>query len=673
MTKFNVLEQFNQKGEQRAEVARNLNAAFLIVLCGKSTPLYSRAKRYMQDRKEHPYWKEMVVFFQEALPLIHLEISDRCYHNEEFENSLNEAHEWLKNFENHDNREETIEKIWKIFFPEAAGIRGNESERIRELREKREVRITDLNPEPINNPAKEMLFTSNILVTTPSVNTNIDSLEQSERIKSSLKETLSETQKFWYDHPIQIGVETEKNEAVYGIKGLNEAVAFEKERGTVEKGAKVNLLLSVSVTHEGLEDIVKEYLEEELSKVKDIDILNLFVFTESDTIKIIEEILIPASDKYLDGKSKYLFYEIFGVDGEYGRHYTFLKAIAALWHVLIDNEVKATFKIDLDQIFPQKELVQETGLSALEHFKTPNWGAKGIDSSGQSVEMGLIAGALVNKNDIKKGIFTPDVTFSKKEVKGSQLLFFSSLPQALSTQAEMMTRYNKEEKIDGKNYILQRIHVTGGTNGILIKSLRKYRPFAPIFIGRAEDQVYILSTLNNKHKNNLVYLHKDGLIMRHDKQAFAQEAIQTANLGKIIGDYTRILLFSYYARSLPVSSSNIKEKIDPFTGSFISSIPLTVTTLRMTLEAMTFFDEKAKEKEGYDFLQMGIKRIYSTYKEVTQQKKSISKKYLREKDGWNIYYEILDHLEKNIKEDEEFSLSIQKKARDIITKKKIKL
>ncbi len=68
---------------------------------------------------------------------------------------------------------------------------------------------------------------------------------------------------------------------------------------------------------------------------------------------------------------------MFGVDGEYGRHYSFLKAIAAFWQVLIDPSKRGTFKIDLDQVFPEEELKKETGKCAFEHFRNPLWGGRG--------------------------------------------------------------------------------------------------------------------------------------------------------------------------------------------------------------------------------------------------------------------------------------------------------
>ena len=106
----------------------------------------------------------------------------------------------------------------------------------------------------------------------------------------------------------------------------------------------------------------------------------------------------------------------------------------------------------------------------------------------------MIAGALVNEADLHRSLFTPDVQFPARPPSPEEHFFFSTLPQALSTEAEMMARYDGSG-LDGRRKCIERIHVTGGTNGILIDSWRRHRPFTPTFIGRAEDQAYILSAL----------------------------------------------------------------------------------------------------------------------------------------------------------------------------------
>ena len=81
--------------------------------------------------------------------------------------------------------------------------------------------------------------------------------------------------------------------------------------------------------------------------------------------------------------------------------------IDMLGHPYVD--VRATFKIDLDQVFPQEALIAETGYSALENFTTALWGAEGVAADGRVLELGMIAGALVNERDIHRGLATPGI------------------------------------------------------------------------------------------------------------------------------------------------------------------------------------------------------------------------------------------------------------------------
>jgi hypothetical protein len=269
---------------------------------------------------------------------------------------------------------------------------------------------------------------------------------------------------------------------------------------------------------------------------------------------------------------------------------------------------------------------------------TPLWGASGEDSRGNPIELGMIAGALVNEKDIDQSIFTPDVGLPDRRLLPDEYIFFSMLPQAISTEAEMMTRY-KTDQFDGIRTCIERVHVTGGTNGIRVDSLRRLRPFSPSFIGRAEDQAYLLSALANP-SNRLAYAHKDGLIMRHDKEAFAQDAIQAAEIGRIIGDYIRIIYFSAYAQIISADPAAVKKIFDPFTGSFISRIPATVAHMRFGLKAASLFKDERND-EGIEFITSGSKRLTEALEFVDGQNSSLRRQYEKERLGWNLYYDIL--------------------------------
>ncbi|MBW1689582.1 MAG: hypothetical protein JRJ70_02355 [Deltaproteobacteria bacterium] len=660
---IDLAPRFDGGRKDNGDIARSLNAAFLIALAGTMHPASERAHRYLAQMAASGGWDEVAAFYLRGIGHISREIDDVCEHNPQFALHLRNLTEWMSHKENLNDVGETAEKMWSVFFPEAQGILDHERQRVAALRKKRMVTVTQLNPSPITNPAREMLFTANVLLTIPSAHTSLHELPFSDELTERLSSIIQEPQIHFYDHPIQIGVEEEKNEMLYGLRALDSAFEFERHRGNMPRNARAQCVLSVSVTHSGLKDIAKSALDQVFARSGTFSTIDVYVITESDTQRIISEILAPAAKHYLERDDAGKLLEVFGVDGSYGRHYSFLKAVAPFWSILIQPEIKATFKIDLDQVFPQKELVDETGASAFEHFKSPLWGARGMDFRGEAVELGMIAGALVNEQDIGKSLFTPDVPFPGAPRSADEYIFFSTLPQALSTEAEMTTRYN-QDILDGTRACIQRIHVTGGTTGILVESLRRHRPFTPSFIGRAEDQAYIFSTLP-RPGTRLCYVHKDGLIMRHDKEAFAQEAIQSAYIAKLVSDYVRILLFSAYAETLTGDVKGLKDIIDPFTGCFVSAIPATVVYLRFALKAAALFAEQRVD-QAVEFIKSGAKRIAEALDFTGGTHSMLARQYEKERLGWDLYYDTLTAIEAALKGDDLFAQGLHRKAREII-------
>jgi len=156
--------------------------------------------------------------------------------------------------------------------------------------------------------------------------------------------------------------------------------------------------------------------------------------------------------------------------------------------------------------------------------------------------------------------------------------------------------------------------------------------------------------------------------MRHDKEAIAGKAIESAKIGKLIGDYARILWFSYYARALPWPLNQIKDTLDPFTGCFISSIPSTVVFLRLALKAASFFSDKKTEKykEGLQLLTTGAQQLDQITYYLDNESNPLIKQYAREKEGWNLYYDILDRFEAELKIGNSFALELKKKAVNLV-------
>lgn len=660
-----------------SEPAAAVGAAFLVALCGPSHPLFEKA-RWVLEEPPRGVPVALAQLYRDGLALIGDEVTHVAAVDDGFATSLDAVADRLARTEPSGLGLDTVataEALWSVFFPEGIRIVGHEEPRESELRDARTVTVSEPNPDPIVDPSRQILFTSNVLLTVPSTGRPIEDLPYPAELRTDLALTSGEAQAHWYDHPIQIGVEPAANELLYGLRGLDDAVGFERRRSPPT--GRVTCVLSVSVTHGGLRRLARRYVEEELARSGGLPNLDVIVFTEDSTDRLIDEVLAPAARHYLDvadgEEAAALLRGVFGVDGAYGRHYSFLKAVSALWHVLIDPAVKGTFKIDLDQVFPQEVLVAETGASAFEHLATPLWGACGIDAAGRAVELGMVAGALVNERDIGRGLFTPDADYPARAPTADEHVFFSALTRTLSTRAEMMERYDSAG-CDGIRTCLERVHVTGGTNGTLVDSLRRHRPFTPGFIGRAEDQAYILSTLGRPGPR-LTYAHAAGLIMRHDKEAFAGEAIAAAQVGNIVGDDIRILYFSAYADVIAGSTirspsqvsldrTSLKSLLDPFTGCFISRIPVTVVLLRFALRSALAF-AAGRTQLARDVAENGAQRVSDAIA-FTADRDAFRYVIARERLAWDQYYDSLEALEAAIGAGDSDALGLRERAREIV-------
>jgi len=641
----------------RADPLEQLNAAFLDAFCRRNGQTFQRSVRTLAQYAEEGGKNGVAAeFFLQALDEIPNEIENYAGSSAAFARTLRRAGDLLAK-DKSPSEEKRADICWSIFFPEGRRIQGREKEAAAELRLRRSVEVTKPSSRPIKNPFTEILFTANVLLTVPLHEKHIQNL--SRPVREAVEKAAGERQLFWYDHPVPIGVPAENNEIVYGLRGLDDTLDFEMRRGNLGEGVRVPCLLSVSVTHEKLREAAKNWIKHELSRHQ-LKHLEVYVFTETGTKRLVDEVLVPAGRRFATSPPVDDLQGIFGVDGEYGRHYSFLKAVAALMSVMVDRRIRATFKIDLDQVFPQEQLVRETGRSAFEHLATPLWGAWGRDAWGREVELGMIAGALVNERDIAQSLFTPDVTFPEEPPRCDEIIFFSRLPQALSTEAEMMVHYDGAP-LDGKMTCLQRIHVTGGVTGILLESLRRHRPFTPTFIGRAEDQAWLLSVLFSGERP-LRYFHQAGLFMRHDKESFAADAVRTAAVGKLVGDYARLLNFSRYARALPWPVEDIKEQVDPFTGCFISPIPVTLAVLRLSLRAERFFREGVAA-EASELLRLGSARLLPLLGESAEN--NVSVQYERERAAWDFYYDVLDRLEGALDAKDEAAIRLKEKTEKI--------
>ncbi len=665
------------------EILRSLNAAFLLSLCDDTHPHRQAARKHLEELRSDHRWEPTASFYLEAGEQMRTELTQAAGvagQGPSPRGALEELARWVDQV-THVSQEsrkaqksseaspaDLAEKMWAAFCPEASGIRGQEAAQADSLRARRKVTIERAVPDPIQSPEREILFTSNVLLTVPFTGPSIDELPLPENPRKAVQAAAAEPQRFWYDHPIPIGVEPDKNEILYGLRGLDEAVADDKRRGALPGNAKLRVALSVSSTHAGLQAAALPYLRGEIERHGELAHLEIFAFTERATGRLVTEVLAPAAEHYLKEPEARALLSVLGVEGMYSRHYNFLKALSALWSVLIDPEVRATFKFDLDQVFPSDELLKETGRSAFDHLRTSLWGASGIDSRGDRVELGMIAGTLVNQRDISNSIFTPDARFPNRAPTPDEYFFLSALPQALSTEAEMTARYDTPE-LDGQRNCLQRVHVTGGTTGVRVDSLRRHRPFAPSFIGRAEDQAYLLAHFAGPEPR-LAYLHLSGLVMRHDKESFAEEAMAAAQISKWVGDCERILCFSAYARLLEEGTARLKDRVDPFTGCFISRLPATVVCLRFAFRAAHLFATGAS-KNAAELISNGAERLRPALQLTARPDTTLASQLARERRGWALYYDTLEKLEDALRDGDPLATELREKAMQIVAECRI--
>lgn len=576
-------------------------AAFLVSLAGPRHRGFAGAEDRLGGTMA------LRAFFGNARTLIEGELDRVANADARFRAALDHAATHLE------AAEDGYEVVWPVTFPPGAGIRTRWPAAVAELRRRRTVRLIALNPDPITDPTVQVLFTANVLVGPA----------------AGAVPGPGAAPPLRFDHPIPLDADIEASEVAHGLAGLEAAVAFECGAGP---GPKAKILLSVTGTMPDLERPGLAHVAAVVSRFGPYPHLDVYGFGETTAQRLVGEVLLPALG--MTGGDGAPLREVFGTEGAYGRHYSFLKAIAAVWSVCLDPEVTATFKIDLDQVFPQPEMMRDTATTLFGHLRTARWGGIGIDDAGHRVDLSMIAGSLVEPEDVAGSVFSPDVLPVEPGEHLDDVVFFSRLPQALSTEAEMMAQH-RDDGPDGVTGAFQRIHVTGGVNGVLVAALRRWRPFVPSFLGRAEDQAYVLSTMGDR-RCRLGYVHEPGLVMRHDKRSLLPGVIAVNRGQKRIGDLVRILQYSRYVETM-ADPRAVRSLIDPFTGCFVSAIPLTVTLLRFGLGLVETGGTPADAFDAMRRLEAEIDRRPGYVSAIA-----------RERRGWDMFYDALDAIEAGV-------------------------
>ena len=139
----------------------------------------------------------------------------------------------------------------------------------------------------MRDPAIELVLTSNILISPP---LDPDSVDVPKQFREASREFFDRQQDYWYDHPIPIDASDEENEIIYGLGNLDAAIAFEHNKGFLGSKQKIDLILSLSVTHDGMEILARRYVEYIIHTKLKLQHLNIFLFDEDLTAKLIKKL-----------------------------------------------------------------------------------------------------------------------------------------------------------------------------------------------------------------------------------------------------------------------------------------------------------------------------------------------------------------------------------------------
>ena len=124
-------------------------------------------------------------------------------------------------------------------------------------------------------------------------------------------------------------------------------------------------------------------------------------------------------------------------------------------------------------------------------------------------------------------------------------------------------------------------------------------------------------------------------------------------------------MFSAYAEALPEATDSIKADIAPFTGCFVSQLPITVAMLRFSLKVANLFNA-GKSDEAAEFIHTGVLQLQEGLDFIQGEPSELRQTYEREKAGWQLFYQALEGVEKALQADEDWALEVQKAAQGVI-------
>ncbi|MDC7225229.1 MAG: hypothetical protein PQJ61_00530 [Spirochaetales bacterium] len=413
-----------------------------------------------------------------------------------------------------------------------------------------------------------------------------------------------------YDHPVPVFTRGTDHELEKCLAEMDEDIAYEKQSGVFPSGKKLRVLVSISTTHQGLDEICENWLGSIVKEMK-LNNITCYLLSENKTADL-QKILGPAAS-------------IFTVQGKYACHFGALKYAQLIFERAYGT--RAGFKLDTDEGIHSADMKEVSGKTWLQQLCHPYWGGTAINSNGESVSLGFNIGEYVDSRDLesfgyKKAIRTPEVK-PKEDVRGPYLIFNKGGCQAKGTMLLNRTKTLED--------FISHPLVKGGGYGIDNDGLRKAVPVGFSMVGRAEDQQFYFSAINQgvqgifNPMNRIIHYKED--VAKSEKQHVA---------GRNVADIYRMLLFRELMCYL-----NVVDNTKPFPANYASEHGITQAFF---LWLYLIFTESASgnEEEAEHYLAEGLSELLPLLDEIESGK--VIRRFESEREAWKDFISAVDAM-----------------------------
>ncbi len=484
--------------------------------------------------------------------------------------------------------------------------------------------LADIRPNPEPFRPSEIALQLNALYTVPE-----ESAAQAAHLPEQFKQLVGEVRRdpgekvADYDHPVPLYEIDSRHELVSCLQELEGDIAFEKEKGVIPEDHRVPVLLSVSVTHAGLDAPAGSWIEWLLSE-KHYHHLEVIVLTEERVRAVKEALLSPDPDTGSSLEDDPL--DVYSVFGKYGRHFNALKYSQLVLEKT--HNIKAGFKLDTDEGIRSRDLFDTTGSTWFQTLCHTYWGGEAEDSEGRAVELAVNEGEYMNSTDIDKlgyakAMRAPDVAIPNSWT-GPNMFFQKSF-----AHGRMTALYNTIGSLDeGISHPV----VKGGGYGISNHGLRKALPFTFSWVGRAEDQQFYFSGI--PHGIRAVF--HPNLRIAHYKSSVSGAEKKTAAT-RFVGDMYRLIIFQRLAGIL-----DVKYHIDPMPGVFAGELARAQAAFAALLKACEFAINGNEPAARY-IVEEGMAELLDLEDRIDRGE--VDAEFRRERASWGLFVKHVDAAE----------------------------